>query len=616
MASSKSKDKEDSDLEMLARGAANIPVRSRGNSGRCRATKDAVNGSSIATIGVREAPEKRIKSANAPADDLADTLTDVSPDLEAAAQESSQPFASNSVTLTREEEEELYALEEKIGQANVNLNSNNNNASNGITRQEEVELHELEEKIGHTNGNLNRNSNSATSGHAAASLPGAYACAPTPSASEPGGTPMTSASDDEIGEMTMTIGFRSTAHSSSAADLSGLVEALPVEHVDETTLPRAELEEEHFYRHSKAPKVSIANTQRCVGAGILCLFLVAVVTVAIVLSSTNTADKKHSNESERGKGPLFLEEHLPGYTLEAIWSDYNSPQAKAHRWLVADPHLSSYTNQAQLLQRFVLATFFFATNGNTIGVDTENDSDESSTINMTGTWKNQIHYLLYEKHECDWGFLDGSYSAIAQGIIMAGYPCAQQPMNAWEFIPYTKLWMAQNALVGTLPEELYLLTSLESIDLSLQHSPLTLEQSWTLSYNHDLAKPIFGGPSTIHLSNESIVEDSLILSQQMQFESCLGGTISSRIRQLNNLQELKIAGNCFQGTLPSELGLLHQNMKLEFRILGNFFSGTLPTELFALSSLRFLSLSFNDFTGTVSSLTFVVLYIYIYIYIC
>ncbi|CAB9507768.1 expressed unknown protein [Seminavis robusta] len=53
---------------------------------------------------------------------------------------------------------------------------------------------------------------------------------------------------------------------------------------------------------------------------------------------------------------------LPMHTKEAILDDPESSQFQAYQWLQNDPNRKNYT-QGKLMQRFVLATLYYATNG-------------------------------------------------------------------------------------------------------------------------------------------------------------------------------------------------------------------------------------------------------------
>lgn len=99
------------------------------------------------------------------------------------------------------------------------------------------------------------------------------------------------------------------------------------------------------------------------------------------------------------------------------------------------------------------------------------------------------------------------------------------------------LHLTNNALVGTLPDEIYQLTYLEEL---------------LLNYNN------------------------------------FTGSLSTRIGQLKHLQLLYMYQNELSGEIPSDIGQLD---KLKELALGdNHFTGTLPTELMKLSNLSILAL--------------------------
>ena len=62
-------------------------------------------------------------------------------------------------------------------------------------------------------------------------------------------------------------------------------------------------------------------------------------------------------------------------------------------------------------------------------------------------------------------------------------------------------------------------------------------------------------------------------------------------------EELRLYENVLNGTIPTELGLLHD---LEWlNLFSNQVTGTIPTELGLLSNLEYLALDSNRLTGTV-----------------
>ncbi|KAJ3691905.1 hypothetical protein LUZ61_000002 [Rhynchospora tenuis] len=75
----------------------------------------------------------------------------------------------------------------------------------------------------------------------------------------------------------------------------------------------------------------------------------------------------------------------------------------------------------------------------------------------------------------------------------------------------------------------------------------------------------------------------------------LSGTLSTRISNLTNLQQLLLQSNNLTGELPPELGSLPRLQTLD--LSSNRFSGPVPDSLGRLSSLRYMRLNNNSLSG-------------------
>lgn len=230
----------------------------------------------------------------------------------------------------------------------------------------------------------------------------------------------------------------------------------------------------------------------------------------------------------------FKYDVLPDYTLLAFGYPA-SPQSRAYYWLENDVNRGDLS-AGVALQRFVLATLFYATRGD--------------------HWSRNLSWMAYPESECDW--YNNKFNSICNG--------ARQLHT---------LSLPDNALQGTIPEELELLSSLNIVELQ----------------NNDLHGKF---PRRIWSSWKHLV----FLNLQ---NNSLSGTLPSDIGALaiaTNLNTLNLRSNQFSGYLPTELGLL----KVEFMSLsGNRFSSTLPTELGTLLNLEDLYLYDNSFRGTIPS---------------
>ncbi|CAB9499024.1 leucine Rich Repeat [Seminavis robusta] len=308
------------------------------------------------------------------------------------------------------------------------------------------------------------------------------------------------------------------------------------------------------------------------------------------------------------KAPMLVADYLlplfPQETVQAITKVPDSPQSQAFQWLLEDVsefRYSMLTNRIK--QRFVLATLYYSTSGNS-------------------TWDNNTHWLSHSVHECDWftkpefarkTIVSKIYDGYLEGFLE---PIMPMPCNSDGI--YQHLWLDENNMVGSLPEELYLLTSLQTLSIgwnkqfggtiSTQIGQLTKIQGLFLG-RMDLTGTI---PSEIGLLSQlqfvsmgnnrlhgSIPEEIWMLTAldtlMLHRNQHLGGTISTGIGSLSRLIWLVLDECSLTGPLPTELGeafsLSH------FMVGGNLLSSTIPTELCLLSELKVLALYENSLEG-------------------
>jgi Leucine-rich repeat (LRR) protein len=221
----------------------------------------------------------------------------------------------------------------------------------------------------------------------------------------------------------------------------------------------------------------------------------------------------------------FQQEILPEFSQVAI-QDSTSPQSKALKWLANNAELESYENFKRL-QRFALATFYYATGG-------ENWMDNDG-------W-------LSDNAECTWGTL---------ACLTGRY---------WAII------VDNNNLVGTLPNELTMLTNLEFLYL----------------FSNALSGQI---PSTLGLLTK--------LQELILLNNIITGIIPSQLGACTKLTELRLEANLLTGPVPTTFGLFSQLADL--RLYNNSLSSTVPTQLGACTKLEILHLDNNKLTGPIPS---------------
>ncbi len=134
----------------------------------------------------------------------------------------------------------------------------------------------------------------------------------------------------------------------------------------------------------------------------------------------------------------------------------------------------------------------------------------------------------------------------------------------------TEIRLFANNLVGQLPTEMTVLTSLETLIL----------------YRNQLS-----GSLPTWLGNFPNLKNLSLNNNDFS------GTIPAQLGSLPNLQILSLGSNQLTGEIPSQLGNLTHLQVLS--LLGNQLYGGIPDQLASLSSLQELSLGWNHLSGTI-----------------
>lgn len=343
----------------------------------------------------------------------------------------------------------------------------------------------------------------------------------------------------------------------------GLIHAREVD--EESGLPQAEPMEDPD--HDKGEN-EYQRWKRQAACGVMVLLNIIIVVVLYTL----IAQKEGSDVSlapTQAPTPNINREYLwsllPEQTQDKISllsEDIITPQTAAFEWLVQDPSLQLYS-PLRVHQRYALATFYHATRGE--------------------RWKDSSNWLNHSVHECDWYGTD-LFFFYARPMEAQTSPCEEpQPNNTTNTTMtteriYKRLWITNNALNGTLPEEIFsLMTTLESINF----------------FNDTKLRGTMS-------SNIGKLTNLRMLSMVMTEVS---GTLPSQLGLLSSLEILYLEkyndkrGATLDGPLPSEVGLL---TKLEQFTAGHSrLTSTIPTEVGNLSKLKFLMLQNNHLTGPI-----------------
>ncbi|KAF2299929.1 hypothetical protein GH714_006019 [Hevea brasiliensis] len=171
------------------------------------------------------------------------------------------------------------------------------------------------------------------------------------------------------------------------------------------------------------------------------------------------------------------------------------------------------------------------------------------------------------------------------------------PSALGQLMQLSVLDLSRNFLTGQIPTTFALLSNLSRLDLSSNYLtgsiPPGLGNIDSLKslnlYDNNLAASI-----PVELGNLShLVELNLA-------KNSLSGSLPVELAGLKDLVRMEIGDNGLEGWLPD--GLFSSLKKLQVVVLsGNKFDGALPEALLSLPSLRVLDVSYNNFTGVIST---------------
>lgn len=244
----------------------------------------------------------------------------------------------------------------------------------------------------------------------------------------------------------------------------------------------------------------------------------------------------------------FLEGRVPSSYVEAL-KDPNSPQSRAQQWLLEDIQQGT-REQFSYAQRFSLAVFYYATNG---------DSWYSNTF-WLDHFSNECNWFQ-NKNACPYGL--GYYSQLA--LIEHQLSGSIPPEFFWGLSGMTWLDVSRNNIGGPIPSEIGIMSGLSV--LSLDQNPIGGQLP------SEFGKLML--METLHLSG---IEN-------------LSGTIPSQIGRMKGLQGLSITGTKMTGAIPSQLGKLSKISELTLSI--TVFGGMIPSQLGLATNLVGLFLDQN-----------------------
>ena len=300
---------------------------------------------------------------------------------------------------------------------------------------------------------------------------------------------------------------------------------------------------------------------------------IATITVVALGPMSGKSGSESGSEAPRESDAYYQERLADFRSLVGRWSETSvlvqtgSPQAQALDWLVYQDRTLSHKSidETALKQRYAIMVLYYACGGEGWqSFDAGNLEAQSAT--PTCEWVGDKFI------DCDAGSKE-----------------------------VTILDLSARRMVGTLPAEVSLLTSLETLGFSFNFLEGTLPDAYfdTLTNLSKCALTLSGfRPASRHRTHRRL--HNLHFSTEMMLfdKNEFAGTLSSKVGQLSQLEVLSLGENFMTGTLPDELGQLKFLQELFLQdngVEGPFFDqfGT------SWPDLRFLVLDQTMLTGTI-----------------
>eukprot|EP00978_Attheya_sp_CCMP212_P025481 scaffold82038_cov74-Attheya_sp.AAC.2 len=374
---------------------------------------------------------------------------------------------------------------------------------------------------------------------------------------------------------------------------------------------------------SKSSPISKHRPFRRYGfAGIYVLLVVIVVSISIAVIRNNSKSDNQIAADASGSQTIFP---TPGPTtsreFEGIFgelikissieklNDPNSAQFKAAQWIQFEDPQQLGVDADNLLQRYALVVMYFSLQENGpwffCGADESSHKDPDlctgqMVVDLVDPQDPSDN--IYEKLENETKWLSAKSECVWLGVF-----CNKDnvTVNAIE--------IAENNLVGTLPEELASLTFLTDLIIEMNGLKGTLPH-WLSSYRQLIGFSFYYNQFTGEIPHGVYELEGL---EYLSVEgNMLTGTVSTQIGKLENLKVLDIVDNMMTGTIPTEIGIwtdwganpFDTTLPTEIGRLGSiqFFwmnsmglKGTIPTEIGLMTDLEYVSVYLNSLEGSI-----------------
>ncbi|CAB9496783.1 LRR receptor-like serine threonine-protein kinase [Seminavis robusta] len=372
------------------------------------------------------------------------------------------------------------------------------------------------------------------------------------------------------------------------------------------------------YSLADIPKQELTLLERfCDNLQGLCIvfFLIAVWVVVLIVSVTGAGsptnvDNGGSNNTETGaptpasngsstmmpqapptpspvENPqLDGETLLPSWSWDVVQRDGDSPQYKAWEWL-ENSDTQGYSEE-RLVQRYAIATFYYATSPEHNNPTVQNRAMEDNSTAVVDS--PEVDAEEPEELEQGWLNPDTSECNWTEAITCD----ADEQVDSFFF--------RSSDLVGTIPDEMGLLTNLLSLDLSANSElrgpiPTRLSLVTTLLGLDFHSCSLTGSIPTELAAMTDLLWLTLANQGGSSGSGKLSSTIPTELALLTNLEHLRLEGNQLSGRITPLL----QNIQglVSLVLTDNLLTGSVPAEVSRLLQLKGLLIGNNQLTGRI-----------------
>ena len=314
--------------------------------------------------------------------------------------------------------------------------------------------------------------------------------------------------------------------------------------------------------------------------------LMVIVGLLVGSDDVGGTDPRHGKHTARATS-------MADFIAELGWTDNvevhtpGTPQYQAVYWLAEVDEFKAEIGiiDQELMQRFVLATFYYSLGG-------PNWSHEVDWMSKSHSCKWNTFYRTHSQIPVDVGASCYGGDALRQIYLPSLNLRGDIPTEVGLLLDLTDFDLHKNKVDGILPEDMKNLHELKNIHMNENHLlgnlPLWISDLTNL-------KSLQLADNQMHGELPTTLSEMTQLTHLVLERNSFGGHIGS-FQGLNQVRSLYLGGNSFGGSFNDTI--LWSKDQLEILDLSdNQFTGSLPVDLFSMKKLSVVDMHGNEFDG-------------------